>query len=245
MFWLILGDYRSGKTLRLAIEGFSSDKEIWGNFNLDLDNYRKIGIMDLTELGDFKLLLLDEMQTFLDARVSMSHENLFITNILDSADKRDVDVFGTAHLFTSIDIRFRHNVHRIIRCERIGKRRVEWNRLEDFRDFKFSTMNTYSGGIEVKRLRYEKAIPYFDFYKTQERIQYPNQQDLELDLLLKHNPKKAYKQLKKIANEIVLKDSLIRKKGSITHPSVKVGLLRLGYTVKFEDLIYSCIKDSD
>ena len=237
MFYLILGDYRSGKTLRLVLEGYDDKREVWGNFDLDIKDYRKIGVMDLTDLGNNKLLLLDEMQTFLDSRSSMSHDNLFITNVLDSVDKRDVDIFGSVHLFSSVDIRFRQNVHRIIKCERIGKRKKEWGRLEDFRDFKYSTMNTYTGGINVKRLRYGKAIPYFELYKTQEKVKYPNQKDLELDLLLKHDPEKAYERLMEIAHKI------IEKKPRITHPSVKVGLLQLGHTIKFESLIYSCIKD--
>jgi len=237
MFYLILGDYASGKTLRLVVEGVSDPREIWGNFDLDVENYRKIGVMDLTDLGEKKLLLLDEMQTFLESRLSMSHDNLFITNVLDSADKRGVDIYGTAHLFSSIDIRFRQNVHRIIKCERIGKKRGE--RLEDFRDFKYSTFNTYSGEIRAKRLRYNKAIPYFELYRTQERIEYPNQKDLELDLLLKHDPKKGYEGLVSIAKV------LMKRTKRITHDSVKVGLLKIGHTIKFESLIYSCIKDFD
>ena len=235
MLWIILGDYGSGKTLFLVLQGFSSKRDVWGNFYLDLDRYTQIEPMDFRNLGSRKLVLLDEMQTWLESRVSMSFLNLYVTNIIDQTDKRDVDVFGTAHLFGSVDRRFRENVHRIVRCERVGKLPLGRTRKEDFRDFRFRIMNTYTGKIIKKRLKYSKAIKYFPKYSTSEIIEYPNQKDLELDLLLKINPAEAYNRLLEIAKDI---DS----NGGLTHANMELVLLQNGYSAKHGRLVYALVK---
>lgn len=238
MLWIILGDYGSGKTLKLVLEAFSSDCEVLGNFELDLDNYTLIEPMDLRKIGHKKLVVLDEMQTWLESRTSMSFLNRFITNIIDQTDKRDVDVFGTAHTLSSIDLRFRNNVHRIIRCDRIGKEPKNRTRKNDKRDFRYSTMNTYSGKITKKRLRYNKAKKYFPHYKTSEIIEYPNQKDLELDLLKKYDPTAFHKALMSIAQDI-------KVNGGLTHATTELRLLEMGYSDKHARLIYACFNELD
>ena len=237
MLWVILGDYGSGKTIRLVLEGVSSKREVWGNFKLDIDNYTRITPMDLKDVGSNMLIILDEMQTWLESRVSMSFMNRFITNIIDQADKRGIDYFGTAHLLSSLDIRFRNNVHRIIKCERIGRSPSDRTRLNDIRDFRFKTLNTYTGRIKSKTLKYEKTIKYFELYDTHEIIEYPNQKDLELDLALRQNPVKAYDILFGIARDI--RDSNGK---DLTHSNIELALLKNGYSAKHGKLIHSCLK---
>ena len=237
MLWIILGDYGSGKTIRLVLEGVSSDRDVYGNFTLDIDNYTRITPMDLKHINSNALVILDEMQTWLESRVSMSFLNRFITNIIDQADKKDIDYFGTAHLLSSIDVRFRDNVHRIIICERIGKEDPERTRTNDHRDFRFKTMNTFTGKVKKKRLRYKKSVKYFELYDTHEIIEYPNQNDLELDLALKQDPERAYGILFDIARDIKDKDG-----SDITHASIELTLLQNGYSAKHGRLVYSCLK---
>ena len=242
MLWIILGDYGSGKTLYMVLEAVSSKKDVLGNFTIKgLKNYQKIDIMDLKDIGFGKLILLDEMQTWLESRTSMSFRNRYITNIVDESRKRGIDVFGTAHLFTSIDIRFRSNCHRIIKCSRVGQKDNSWGRDVDYRDFKYETLNTYNFKVRKKRLPYQKAEPYFKLYDTLELIKYPNQQDIEFEVR-KDDPKELYKYLNTVAKKIQ-KDVFKNNGKMFTHSDVQMGLIKNGFSLKHERLIYSKLKE--
>lgn len=241
MLWLLLGDYGGGKTLRLVLEAYSEPRDCYGNFTISgLDNYTKIVPADLKDIKENALVVLDEMQTWLESRVSMSFLNRFVTNIINQADKKDIDYFGSAHLFNSLDIRFRSNVHRIITCERIGREAPNRTRTNDKRDFRFKIMNTYSGKIKKKRLRYRNAIKYFDVYDTREVIDYPDEKDLFLDLMMKQDQHKAYLILKELAQRIKESDGKVK-----THSDVEVRLLDMGYSAKHGRLIYSLIREME
>lgn len=237
MLVILLGDYGGGKTTRLVLEAVSWKGKIVGNMSLDLDNYTKIDPIDLKDIGFNCLVLLDELQTWLESRVSPSFRNRYITNIIDESRKRRINIYGTAHVFSSIDLRFRHNTHRIIRCSRIGKRKPDWEEWKDLRDFRYETINTYSGAVERKRLRYERAVPYFELFKTYELIKYPNQQQIELEVV-KDNPEKLYYYIKAIAEKI---KPNIKK---ITHPNVEMELLKNGFGLSFERLVYASLISS-
>lgn len=238
MLWLLLGGYGGGKTLKLVLEAFSEPRDVYGNFSIrKLDNYTKIVPSDLKDIKENALVVLDEMQTWLEARVSMSFLNRFVTNIINQADKKDIDYFGSAHLFSSLDIRFRSNVHRIITCERIGEERPNRTRLNDKRDFRFKIMNTYNGKVKKKRLRYSNATKYFDVYDTKEIIGYPDENDLYLDLMMKQDQHKAYVILEGLAKRIKESDGKVK-----THSDVEVRLLDMGYSARHGRLIYSIIK---
>ena len=228
MLYAIVGEFGSGKTLYEVLVACSAEREILGNFTLRLDNYTKIDPIDLKEIGFNKLVLIDEIYLWLESRVSSSFINRYVTYILLQCRHRTIDVYGTLQLFSSVDIRFRATVHRIIKCRRIDN----GNNDTDLWDFRYDIMNTYTGKIRKFILKYQDAIKYFALYDTYEIMESYDSEGLNLEIL-KKNPKKLYKRLGEIALEI--KSNL----DNITHDSVAIELLRLGYDIRYEGLVYS------
>lgn len=232
MLFSIVGDFGSGKTLLMVLLAVSSKRQVLGNFSLKLDNYTKIDPMDLQNLGFNKLVLLDELYTWLDARVSSSFLNRYISYILMQCRHRTIDVYGTLQLFGMADLRFRAMVNRIIKCSRKYKKGVN----KEFWDFKYEIMNTYTGEVVTKKLTYEKAKLYFPLYDSYEIMVSEDNHSLELEVLKKY-PRKLYEKLTEIAMEI-------KNNGEkITHSSVQMNLLKRGYSLGFERLVYSHLKE--
>lgn len=206
MLWLVLGDYRTGKTVRLTVEAYSEEyknKEILTNFKLKHPNARQIfNPLDLGNLNNV-LVLLDEMQNWFNSHNTFSLTNEFFTDFVHDCDKNNVDVFGTSHRFRSNEIDFREGCHRIIKCERIGYYNPRISRLEDKRDFRYTTFSMTSGNIlYTDRLKYGNAIKYFDLYDTAERVERLDDETRELVLLLRYNPKLGNKKLRDVAKEV-------------------------------------------
>ena len=231
MLYAILGEFGSGKTLYEVLMACSSKRDVLGNFTLRLDNYTKIDPIDLKDLGFNKLVLLDEIYLWLESRVSSSFINRYLTYILLQCRHRTIDVYGTLQLFSSVDIRFRATVHRIVKCRRV----FNGNNDSDLWDFRYDIINTYSGKIRTFILKYKDAIKYFSLYETYEIMESYDSEGLELEILKRH-PKKLYNKLKGIALRI--KSNL----DTITHDSVGIELLRMGYDMKYEGLVYSCLQ---
>ncbi|MFX1501183.1 MAG: hypothetical protein ACFFDH_09500 [Promethearchaeota archaeon] len=206
MLWLVLGDYRAGKTIRLVVEAFSEEydnRKILTNFKLKHPNAQQIfNPLSLANLNNV-LVLLDEMQNWFNSHNTFSLTNEFFTDFIHDCDKSNVDVFATSHRFMSNDIDFRIGCHRLIKCERIGFRDPRINRLDDTRDFRFTVFSMSTGKILYKdRLRYEIAKNYFDLYDTTERVKRLENETMELTLLLKYNPKLGNKKLKQVAKKV-------------------------------------------
>lgn len=243
MLWLILGDYGGGKTTYLVLLPFSEeykDYNVVGNFTLKHPRYKKIKVLDLMKIKGNTLVLLDEMQNWFNSHETFSLTNDYLTDFIHLCDKRNIDVFGTAHRFMSLDNDFRIGCHRIVKCERIG---VKVNRrLDDKRDFRFSVISTYSGKlIERRILKYEKAKLYFELFDTKERILRHNQPDRDLRLIMQHDPEEGTRMLEIIAKRI---RERVKNGSEITHAKLRIELGRLGYGRTFEEDIYVLVRES-
>lgn len=227
-----VGDIGSGKTTFLAMVGYNSDREILSNFHLNLEKCYIIEPMELITLGENKVVLLDEIYTWLEARVSSSFINRYVSYIIFQSRKRTIDIYGTMQLFSSADLRFRRMVNKIVKCERIPNR----NKPKEEWDFKYSIMNVSNGRIRRFRVRYEKAKKYFPLFDTKEIIEPFDKESLELGVL-KNRPKKLYDKIEEIALD------LKGKYKKITHASLKMALLREGYDISYEPLIYALLKE--
>ena len=245
MLWLILGDYGSGKTLRLLIEAFSEeylDRKILVNFTLNHPNSIKLkNPLDLKDLENV-LVLLDEMQNWFNSHNTMSLTNDFFTDFIHDCDKMNVDVFGTSHRWMSNEKDFRMSCHRVIKCERIGRKPRLTKRVYDSRDFRFQTFSMYDGRIiEKKKLRYDLAKAYFPKFDTRERIKRPDNKTRELLLALIYDPDKA---VKIILNELEILIPIFKNGLDFSHPNVAFELAKIGYgnNEKIRKLFYSQIK---
>ena len=228
--YALLGEFGSGKSLYLVLEGCSSERDILGNFTLRLDNYTKIEPESLKNFGFNKLVLLDEIYLWLESRVSSSLINRFVGYILLQCRHRSIDVYGTLQLFSSVDIRFRAMVSKIIKCKRVRNK----SRDSDLWDFRYDEINTYTGKVKTFKLRYNDALKYFPLYDTFEILESYDSESMELELL-KRKPRKLYIKLVEIAS--IIKPKLEK----ITHASVSMALLKEGYDKSYERLVYDCI----
>ena len=237
MLWLILGDYGAGKTIFLILNGVSAERKVLGNLTFNWNNYERIDPLDLEHVSN-AVVILDEMQNWIESRISGSYQNLFITNVANQSQKRDMDIYGTIHTYTSVDYRFRRNAHRLVLAERIGREPKGNKRGEDTRDFRYTIMNTFTGELERKTLRYEDAVKYFELYDTWELIDPQNWEKMKLELLkaTKDGRKKLYKVLEGLSEMI---SKTLPKK--ITHASVRKEMLKYGLDLSWEDMIYSFI----
>lgn len=109
MLGSIIGPLGSGKTLFLTFlaESAKPDRDIYSNFNLNLDNAQTIDVKDL-ETIDRGLILLDEAYLWLDSRISQSKLNRYMSRFIFQSRKRGFDIFVTSQLQSAIDLRFRH-----------------------------------------------------------------------------------------------------------------------------------------
>ncbi len=108
MLGSVIGSLGSGKTLFLTWLAFISKnkQKIYANYNIDIDNFQKITIQDLESLGK-GLILIDEAYLWLDSRLSASERNRYMSKIIFQSRKRGFDIFLSAQLRGSVDLRFR------------------------------------------------------------------------------------------------------------------------------------------
>ena len=221
----IIGNIGSGKTLFLAIVGKYSKRKIFSNFQLDLELYNELEIIDLLNLENNIIVFIDEAYTWLESRTSMSTLNRYLSYIIFQSRKRNLDIYTTSQMFSSVDIRFREQSDIIIECKRMNN------------DFYYTFKDFHNRKISTFILPFEKAKKYFHIYDTYEIVEPNHKQELEYNLLLQY-PDKLLEKVKEIANNI--KDKLGKR---ITHDSIKATLLLNGYKTSYEKYIYLYLKE--
>jgi len=231
MLIIVVGNRGSGKTLYLTSVALKSNRIIYSNFELNIDRYRKVEVVDLLDLPDDIELFLDEGYTWLEARTSMKALNRYLSYIAFQLRKRNLNVFLTAQQFSTLDVRYRDEWDMLIKCERIdnGRKRDEW-------DFKYSILHKESLKTSAWRLPFDKAEDYFDMYNTYEVVEPYDKKKLELQIL-QDAPELFWAKVEKVGNEL---EPTLNK---ITRSSVKVGLLKLGYDKSYCEYVYLYLKD--
>lgn len=225
MKFALIGNIGSGKTLFLAIIGKHSKRKIFSNFQLDLKLYNELEIIDLLNLENNIIVFIDEAYTWLESRTSMSTLNRYLSYIIFQSRKRNIDIYTTSQMFSSVDIRLRQQSDIIIECKRIDN------------GFQYTFRDSYQRKISTFILPYNKAKKYFPIYDTYEIVEPNHKQELEYNLLLQY-PEKLLEKVKEIAEAI--KDKLGKK---ITHDSIKATLLLNGYKTAYEKYIYLYLKE--
>lgn len=192
----ISGLLGSGKTLLMTIIGKSSHdrgREIYSNY------YTKFSKMiDPYELLKFELnnctLLLDEIQTLFDSRISSSEINRLSSYFFLQTRKRNVNLIYTSQLLGAVDLRLRFITDFNILAERL---------TSGFRYTIYVSSLYYPA--KTIFLPYEKAKKFFDLYDTSQIIYpfaiNPNIDfDFILDIYKKSTSKKTFITL--VRNEI-------------------------------------------
>ena len=226
MLILVIGARGSGKTLFCTLIAEKSKREIYANYRLFLKRYKPLEVIDLLELPNNVDVIIDEGYTWLESRISGSHLNRYLSYIVFQIRKRMIDVYVTAQMFSSIDVRFREQADIIIKCERIGQ------------DFYYDMYWLDIDQIRKFVLPYEVAEKYFDKYDTYEVIEPYTKEILERKIL-DNIPENRFKKISDIAEDII--DEFDGEE--ITHDRLKLVLLKRGYDLGEEALIYVYLKN--
>lgn len=224
MLIVILGNYGSGKTLFLTYLASKTKRKIFSNFGLKFKNFNSLDVLDLLNLPNNIDVFLDEAYTWLESRLSGKAINRYLSYILLQSRKRTLDIYCTAQLFSTIDVRFRHKSDIIIEC----------HKFKDGFHYKILNRNTFKRKYFI--FPFDKAKKYYEYYDTYEIVEPFEKARLEFSLL-QSDTNKLFKKAKQIAKFI--KPKLTK----ITHDSVKLALMENGFVRDFEPFVYPILKD--
>ena len=218
----ILGNWGSGKTLFLAYLSKKLKRQIYSNFKLKVDNYKSLRVIDLLNLPNNVEVFIDEAYTWLESRVSSKALNRYLSYILLQSRKRTINIYITAQLFSTVDIRFREQSSIIIFCKKIDD------------GFQYKIFNMDNNCVNCVLLPFDKAKDYYKYYDTYEIVEPFDKAKLEFQLLQSY-PELLFETSKKIALKI--RDKI--KDNKYTHQNVKIALISNGFDKCFEPFVYA------
>ena len=194
MLIIITGALGSGKTLLLTyLYTISSKKTIISNYVVVPVKNKEVlpfsdSILFKKDISDVDILL-DEGYIYLESRTSSAKRNRILSYLLFQSRKRDIDIYITAQLTGTLDIRFRKMCDIWIYCER------------DVDGFHYTFINI-SGKSRFSffmPMKFAKTI--FPLYDTRQTIM---EKDVEFNLRLsdpRFMREKAYEIAEKIVDE--------------------------------------------
>ena len=219
----LLGHLGSGKTLLLTYLATKFKRPVYSNFKLNLVRYKPLKVIDLLNLPNNIEVFIDEGYTWLESRVSSKVLNRYLSYILLQSRKRTINIYITAQLFSTVDLRFRQQSDIIILCKKVEN------------GFQYKILNTINNSFMNLLFPFKKAEKYYKFYDTYEIVQPYEKEKLEFSLLQSDTTALLNKS-KIIANEI--KDKI----GKITHDNVKICLMENGFDKNYESYVYAFLK---
>lgn len=221
MLTLIEGNIGTGKTLLLTIFAFFSKQRIISNFDLkipyeqfNLETFLRAGYTDC-------ILLLDEAYVYLESRDSGITRNKLMSYVLFQSRKKNVDMYLTVQLKSTIDVRYRELIGIEILCSKTEE------------GFKYLMLDRIRKRQKMLILPLDKAKTYFKMYDTNQVIQ----EQIDLSEFMTHEQK--MKIAKESANELVEK----YQEDKITKSDIKTYLFERQYPKELVDYIYSYIKE--
>lgn len=176
----ILGNLGSGKTLFTVIIASDSKLPVVSNFKLNLPNVECLPF----ELNKFLkaeysdcIIILDEAYTYLESRISQSELNRIMSYILFQSRKKNVTIYLTAQLFSTIDKRYRELSEFLV---------IAYRKNLDFADFVYYVYSKTKKRKIV--IPFTKAVDFFKYYDTNEVV---FERDEKLDFRLKDGKEKS------------------------------------------------------
>lgn len=198
----INGRLRSGKgvfmtmlCLALSIKG----SKILANYTIKDPNCQKIDFYDLLELLqkgrqlEQKVIAIDEIQGWLDSRVSQSKSNRFGTYFLFQSAKLGYDLIYSAQVNMRADIDFRYLADvRILANKDLKNKRFIYQIL----DPNFPDRNVPSGKNII--ITFEQARKWWDLYNTFEAVAPVGLEEMLADIE-KFNPERLNNRVQEYA----------------------------------------------
>ena len=218
----ILGNLGTGKTLFLAYISTKFNRKVYSNFELKNKFYEPLKVIDLLNLPNNIEVFIDEAYTWLESRVSSKALNRYLSYILLQSRKRTINIYITAQLFSTVDLRFREQSNIIILCKKIDN------------GFHYKLFNRDNNSMKAFILPFEKAKDFYQVYDTYEIIEPFEKRKLEFQLI-SSDTELLLNTSKKIAFE--LHDKI--KDNKYTHQNVKLALLENGFEPQYEPYVYA------
>lgn len=235
MYHSVIGQQGSGKTTLLTLLGLEDerykDREIYSNFWIDSDRYKPLEVDDLNDIPNGTLVLLDELLLWMEVRISGFWLNQYISYIINSSRKRDVDIFGTYQLGRMIDVRLLEQTKYLVKCLRMDN----GNPDRELWDFKWVWFDLWENTFATFFIKYGDVTPLFSKFNSYQILRSVHDKSYEFKLK-KLNPEKFYPELKKISKKV--KDSI----DVVTHDSVRLALTLNGYPESLERDVYGFLK---
>lgn len=221
----IVGPRGSGKTTFLTLIATKSKREIFSNYKIKVKKYRPLQVIDLLNLKDNINVFIDEGYTWLESRTSTSVLNRYLTYIVLQSRKRTIDIYITAQMFSSVDVRFREQSDVIIKAKKVGN------------NFHYTFYEVGKSRISRFILPEYNAKKIFGLFDTYEIVE-PHQKEALEFKLIQQNPKKLLEKIKELTK--IVKPKL---NGNITHDSIKSVLLLNGLNIAYEKYLYIFLKE--
>lgn len=198
---MVIGEMGTGKTLFLVRLAAKHQKvPIYSNFHIKLPNVKLIDPEDLLMLKYEKCaVFMDEAYAWMESRISHSKINRFMSYILFQSRKRGIDIFLTAQLLSSIDVRFRNLASAVISAERLP----DGFRYTVYRDIEGMPIGSFF-------LNEKTASKYYSLYDTTEIVEPFNAKELWVELIA-NNPQKYSGFLESMAEKYLSKHDKISK----------------------------------
>lgn len=157
----IFGEPRSGKTLLMTIllyRDYRNGRKILTNYNTTFSEL--IEPLTLLDFGVKKANIgLDEIHTFIDSRLN-SDVNRYFSYFTTQSGKREIKIYYTAQIYSSVDKRMRALTSKAILAEDKGGY------------FKYTTIDRAGKVSGRRKMAKSKAEKYYPLYNTEEII-YP------------------------------------------------------------------------
>lgn len=218
----VLGNLGTGKTLFLAYISTKFNRKVYSNFELKNKFYEPLKVIDLLNLPNNIEVFIDEAYTWLESRVSSKALNRYLSYILLQSRKRTINIYITAQLFSTVDLRFREQSNILILCKKIDE------------GFHYKIFNRDNNSMKAVILPFEKAKIFYQVYDTYEIIEPFEKRKLEFQLI-SSDTELLLNTSKKIAFELHNKI----KDDKYTHQNVKLALLENGFEPQYEPYVYA------
>lgn len=159
MLIVVHGGLGSGKTLLLsAIAKYSKD-HIVSNFHLNRD-YEEFSLNKFVN-AEYEncIILMDEAYVYLESRLSMSKVNRASSYILFQSRKKNVRMYLTVQMVSTLDVRFRSLTDLWIYCEGLTER-----------GYKYVLIDNMTGATRTTYLPLSSAEKIYPIYDTNEVV---------------------------------------------------------------------------
>lgn len=231
MLCMILGGLGSGKTLLLTIFAYFNKKQTIANFDLKFE-HKSVTTLSLRELAlnhySDSCICLDESYIYMDSRNSLKKVNKMLSYILFQSRKKKNEIFITAQLKSSIDIRFRTLCDYIVYCEH-----------KEF-DFLYHIYEVKSQKSVTLKLSMRKASIFFQFYDTLQTVSLTDEIDSEYEAIELSTTKEKNESVNNIAEKII-RD--FPNESKFSHPFLQKYSFNNGIPLNLEKFIYLELKD--